>query len=596
MRARSFLAIGILFLLIASSVPVFAAEISPMKDEPYLYKPTVPDTAFAVLALYKTGDYARVLEGCEWLMEIKTPFDSWGYAYGEDQEAKYTAMALMALIRGESIARGRYADTINSAAYWLIYKQGADGSWNDYLDTALAYVALREFLRSRYVNSNLTGFEKQVEDAATSARYWLQSHQPGSDVERIFGYMALGKSSELEKMNVSGELAAYRAFALAYLGKHVELNGNFSSPMTVAMALYATGKGEYRDELLRMEHFGFWGGLHYRVLDLLSVSRVSGFEDLRGAACPYLGRIRADTEWQKAALASYYVLCNRKPTLPVNYSGLLPWQVAEVARVKAKLGEDPASEIDYLLRNSTDGVWRDFYNTEYVLWVFKSLNVSYDYGKSLSYLQNNLTWMLTSRDPKTGRPVYYSVPTYYFAYAVIVFKEFGLEGPLNASLGILRERQYKNGAWPYTPDSIAGVTTTATVLWALQQSNLTDLGMYSKGVSFLRKTLYARLPLPSREGTSVSLENATFLRVENSRYIGNSTGGTDTDGLDGYVVIYPEEHPLYVRSYAVEGFMVESPWGAKGRSNYVVAVVVIGAFLLAMYGVILFEHRRKKGG
>jgi hypothetical protein len=186
------------------------------------------------------------------------------------------------------------------------------------------------------------------------------------------------------------------------------------------------------------------------------------------------------------------------------------------------------------------------------------------------------------------------IPTYYFAYAVIVFKEFGLEGPLNASLGVLSERQYENGAWPYTPDSIAGVTTTATVLWALQQANLTNLEMYRKGFSFLRKTLYARLPLPSRNGTSVSLGNATFILVRNGAYVGNSPSKAEIKGLDGYVAIYPGKNPLYVRSYPVQGFKAESPWGSGSKSNYVVVVTLIGALLIAMYGVVWLEHRRKK--
>ena len=156
---RRLLAITLLALMLLSAVSVRAGEA---QIRPYVYEPTVPDTAFAVLALYKTGDYARVLEGCEWLMAIRTPFDSWGFANGEEHEAKYTAMAMLALMRGENVARGRYLDILNSAAYWLIYKQNPDGSWNDYTDTALALIALREFLNG-YINGNLTGFEKQVE-------------------------------------------------------------------------------------------------------------------------------------------------------------------------------------------------------------------------------------------------------------------------------------------------------------------------------------------------------------------------------------------------------------------------------------------------
>jgi len=591
MRARSFLAIGILFLLTVSSIPISAAEISSVKEEPYLYKPTVPDTAFAVLAFYKTGDYARVLEGCEWLMAIKTPFDSWGYAYGEKEEAKYTAMALMALIRGESIARGRYADTINSAAYWLIYKQSADGSWKDYLDTALAYVALREFLRSRYVNSNLTGFEKQIDDAVTSAKYWLQSHQPENNVERIFGYMALGKSSELEKMNVSGELSAYRAFALAYLGKHVELKGNFSSPMTLAMALYATGNEKYRGELLRMEHFGFWGKLYFRVLDLLTVSRVKGFGGLKDVACPYMAKIQPRTEWEKAVLANYYLRCGIKPELPENLSILLPWQVAETARVRALLGRNYSVEINYLLSTGKNGIWRDFYNTEYVLWVFKNLNVSYNYSKSLSYLSENLTWML-AKDPKTGNPRYYSVPTYALARALVVFHEFGMERDLNTTLGILRKRQYPNGAFPYTQGSIAGITSTARALLGLQEAGLENTSIYKKGVSFLREVLYADIPTINIESGRVSLQNATFLMIRNSHYIGNSTGGVNTDGLDGYVVIYPSKNPLEIKAYSMNGFRAVPPEKSERSEAYI--YTTLGAVLIAMVVIVVWRGKRTK--
>ncbi|WP_209476490.1 prenyltransferase/squalene oxidase repeat-containing protein [Thermococcus stetteri] len=576
------LIVGFMLSLISSPL-VVSAEIRP-----YVYEPTVPDTAFSVIALYKTGDYDKVLEGCEWLMAIRTPFDSWGYAYGEDHEAKYTAMAIMALIRGESIANGRYKDVINSAAYWLIYKQKTDGSWNDYLDAAMAAIALKELLKSKYVEENMTGLEDQLREGLNRALGWLQVHEPTNDVERIFRDIALEDREDLEKLKVEGDLKAYRAFALAYLGEKVSLDGNFSSPMTVAMALYATGSEEYREKLLAMEHFGFWGRLHYRVLDLLDVSQISGFEELREIACPYLKKIPLTEEWQKAVYAHYYVLCSKRPLLPENYSALLPWQVAEVVRIKALLGEPYGDAVDYLLSSSENGTWKDFYNTAYVLWVLKSLNVSYDYEKSLRYLSANLTWMLNERDSKTGNPVYYSIPTYYFSQAAIVFKQFRMNRELNETLKVLKERQYSNGAFAYTHQSVTGITTTARVVWNLQTAGLTDTDLYKKGVGFLRKILYAEIPEVKPE-----MANTTFLMVRDGRYVGNSTEKVDTAGLDGYVAIYPSKNPLMIKAVAVKGFSAESPW-REDRIKYAVAITVVGVLFLAMYGVIWFENRRRK--
>ena len=574
---RKVLAVVFILALMASSVPASA------KIQPYVYTPTVPETAFAVLALYKTSDYARVLEGCEWLMALRTPFDSWGYKYGEEHEAKYTAMAMMALMRGENIARGRYNSTINSAAYWLIYKQNPNGSWEDYLGTALAVLALKEFLKGNYINDKLIGFKKQVEEAISRGEGYLLSAKPENDVERIFGYLALGDAEDLEKMKVEGRLKAYQAFALAYLGKRVGLDDDFNDTLSIAMALYATGNEKYRKELIEREHFGFWGTLHYRILDLLSVSKVNGFSEMRTIACPYLQKITPGSNWEAVVLADYYLTCNRTPSLPSNLSGLLPWQVAELARVKSLLGEDYSEEVSYLLSTERDGVWRDFYNTEYVVWVFKGLNVSYNYNASLIYLSNNLTWMLETTEAKTGNPVYYNVPTYYFAYAVIVFKEFGMERELNETLKILRERQYPNGAFPYTQGSIAGITSTAKVLWALQEADLTGTEIYERGTAFLRSLLYADIPEPETNGTAVVLANATFLLIKNSAYLGNTTGRVCTNGLDGYVVIYPSKSPLSVMAREVNGFKAVAR--ENGRSINYVYIALAGALLLVAIAV-----------
>ncbi|NJE09365.1 hypothetical protein [Thermococcus sp. MAR1] len=572
---RKVLVVVFALMLMASSPPASA------KIQPYVYTPTVPETSFAVLALYKTGDYTHVLEGCEWLMAIKTPFDSWGYKYGEEHEAKYTAMAMLALMRGERIARGRYNSTLNSAAYWLIYRQNADGSWEDYTGTALSVLALKEFLDGDYIDDRLVGFREQVKEAIERGEGYLYSVKPQNDVERIFGYLALEDSKDLEKMSVNGKLSAYRAFALAYLGKGSELVGEFNDTLSIAMALYATGDEKYREELLKMEHFGFWGVLHYRVLDLLGVSKIRSFEDLRPIACPYLSKIQVKDDWEKVVLADYFLTCNKTPKLPSNLSGLLPWQVAELARVKALMGMDYQREVDYLISTGKNGVWRDFYNTEYVVLVFRFLNVSYNYSPSLDYLRKNLTWMIETTNPENGNPAYYNIPTYYLAYAVIVFIEFGMENELKETLEMLKERQYPNGAFPYTQGSIAGITSTAKVLWALEKAGLANTPIHSRGISFLRKLIYADIPNPKAKGSVVVLENATFILVKNSGYVGNTTGKADVKGLDGYVVIYPTGSPLTIAAYEVSGFRTV---GTKRHwsSGYTYFLLGTGLLLVAL--------------
>ncbi|NJE29820.1 hypothetical protein E3E38_01965 [Thermococcus sp. 18S1] len=586
---RGILAVGVLLMLIvstASGVEARSAEIIP-----YVYEPTVPDTAFSVLAFYENGDYARVLEGCEWLMILKTPFDSWGFAHGEEHEAKYTAMAMMALMRGERVARGRYNSTLNSAAYWLIYTQNPDGSWGDYTDTALAFLALREFLDGGYVDSRLRGLEKQIEEALSRAQGWLMVAEPKSDADRIFGYMALGKTDELHDMKVSGEMEAYRAFALAYLGSKIELSGDFNSTVAIAMALYATGDERYMRELIEREHFGFWGVLHYRVLDLLAVSKIQGFGELRTAACPYLDRLKPTTDFEGVVLADYYMTCNKTPPLPSNYSNLLPWQVAELARIKAALGKDYRDEVSYLISTGNAGVWKDFYNTAYVIWVFKGLNVSYNYSPSLRYLRENLTWMLETENLKTGNPIYYNVPTYYFAYALMVFRDFRMNEELNRTLDVLEERQYENGAFPYTQGSVAGITSTARAVWALQEAGLTEMKLYRRGVTFLKNLLYTRIQEPTVDEGTAKLANATFILVKNGKYAGNTTEMASISGVDGYVVIYPSKSPLEIRAYPVEGFTSAEPAQEERTTAY--AYIVAGALLIALAVVIV--RRKKKG-
>ncbi len=564
----------IVLILFVSALPSATSSQSP-----YLYLPTVYDTGFSVIAFYKTGDYGRVLEGCEWLLEIKSPLDSWGRTYGEKNEAKYTAVAIMALIRGESIARGRYVSTINNAVYWLVYKQNSTGAWEDYEGTALAIIALKEFLRSRYDDPNLPGLRKQAEDALNAAIGWLLSAKPKNDRERILGYLALGKKDELEEMKVSGYLAAYRAFALAYLGEKVHLEGHFQTPALNAMALYATGNQKYREALLESQHFGFWGVLRYRVLDIASVARIKGFEKLNNVACSYIKRIKPTYDWEEVYLAKYFVACGIKPDLPSNISHLLPWQIAEVARIKTALGENPSEEISELIRRGTEG-WGDLYNTAYVVWVLRGLGVEYNYTPALNYMARNLTWILTTKDPKTGKLVADDVPTYYFAYALLVFKEFEREKDFQKTLDVLKKRQLSNGGWPYTTSSIAGLTTTSEVLYALQEANLTSLEMYKKGRDLLKKLFYADIP----NLTEVPA-NSTALVIKGGQYTGNST--SKPSDVDGYVVLYPTNYTIAIKAVEVNGFRAENPWKDNDQKDtYVilVGIAVLGAGYVAWAG------------
>lgn len=546
---RLFLEIIIVGLLFS---PAFAWEY------PYIYKPTTPDTAFAVIALYKVGEYARALEGCEWLMQIKTPFDSWGYAYGEKHEPEYTAMAIMALMRCENLAHGRYYPTITNAAYWLIYTQNSDGSWDSYFGTALSYIALREYLDlppNGYID-----IRNQVKEAVRRAREWLLSNAPSTDIEKIFGLMALGDKKSLEELDINEELEVYKAFALSYLGENVNLPvRDYDTPMEVAMALYATEKEEYKEKLLDLQHFGFWGVLRYRVLDLIDVSRISEFRNLTSVACPYLEKITPQFDWEKVVLADYYLQCGVSPELPSNITGLLPWQIAEVARIKYYLGLDYNDEINYLLSSQENGKWKDFFNTEYIILVFKMLDIPYNYTSSLEYLKANLTWMISEKDD-TGAPIYYKIPTYYFAYALVLFKEFNMSEEFNATLKILQERQYNTGAFPYTQGSVAGITSTSRVLWALEKVGLVDSEMYKKGVSYLRKLLFADIPEPRLANGKVFLENSTLILIQDSKYIGNATNSAVVSTLDGYIVIYPSQYPLSIEAYEVHGFRPEKNW------------------------------------
>ena len=570
------LAVTLVFLLLLPMPLTSASTV----EKPYVYVPTVPETSLAVIALYHTGRYAPVLEGCEWLMAIKTPFDSWGRVYGAEHEAKFTGLALMALIRGESVARGRYAETINGAAYWLIFKQNPDGSWEDYLGTAIAVAALEEFINSKYVDPNMPNLRDQAKKAVERGRAWLSLHRPKTDAEFAFGAIALRDKGLAEKMNET----PFKYFALSYLGSHPEVLSNYSpkGPLETALLLYATGDGKYLNELLSMQHFGFWGSLRYNPTELLDASYVSGFGEIRDIACPYLAKIEPQLrfEWEKVVYAKYFLSCGIEVKLPNQsvYSSLKPWQIAEIARIKAVLGKPYDSELDYLLQHRNGTAWGDFYNTEYVVWVLHSLNVTLNYSPLLDYLEVELT---------------NTSPTYYYACALIVFSEFGRENALNRTLQILAERQSPEGGWGYSIGSPAGVKSTATVLWGLEEAGLFNTELHRKGWNFLKRVLYAETPTPEESDGVVRVENSTLLKIKDGKYIGNVSTSVERDSLDGIVYIYRPENPLVVGAVPVNGFKAESPWKSEER-QYLVLVVLVAVLVLSFYGVIFIENRRRQ--
>lgn len=571
------LTLVVALILLSAFHPVSASSVT---ERPYVYTPTVPETALSVLALYQAGDYGRALEGCEWLLQLKTPFGSWGRVYGAEHEAKFTGLALMALIRGESIARGRYNETINGAAYWLIFKQNEDGSWEDYLGTAIAVTALEEFVNSKYVNPHMPNFKEQVRKAIDRGRAWLSTHQPQTDAEKAFRATALNDKDSAEKM----EPGPFKYFALAYLGEKPKVPQNEmpQDSLEMALLLYATKDERYYKELVKMEHFGFWGTLRYNPVELMEASSVSGFEDLRSIACPYLAKIKPQLKfnWERVVYAKYFLECGMSPDL-LNlsaYNSLRPWQIAEVARIKAILGKPYETEVDYLLHHMNGTGWGDFYNTEYVVWVLHDLNVSVDYKPILNFLESNLT---------------NTSPTYYYAYAVLVFKEFNREKALNRTLVILEKRQSPEGGWGYTTGTPAGIKSTATVVWALEKAGLLNTDIHRRGWNFLKKALYIELPEPTSENGVFKMENATILRIGNGGYLGNATAEVKMDDLDGIVYIYTSKTPLVIQAVPREGFTAENPWESQ-RRQYVALVVSIAGIIASFYGIVLFENRRKR--
>jgi len=235
--------------------------------------------------------------------------------------------------------------------------------------------------------------------------------------------------------------------------------------------------------------------------------------------------------------------------------------------------------VNYLLNHRNGTGWGDFYNTEYVVWVLHSLNVTLNYSPILDSLEKGLT---------------NTSPTYYYAYALIVFKEFGRENALNRTLEILRERESPEGGWGYSPGAPAGIKSTSTVLWGLESAGLFNTDLYRKGWHFLKRVLYAKIPVPEKSDGILRVENATLLRIRNGEYVGNASSTVETDSLDGVVYIYTPKNPLVVGAVPLAGFRAENPWRSEKR-QYIALIGIVLILGLAFYGIVLFENRRRRG-
>ncbi|WP_084593943.1 hypothetical protein [Palaeococcus ferrophilus] len=376
-------------------------------------------------------------------------------------------------------------------------------------------------------------------------------------------FWSWGDRDGIRTLKLEGEDEAYRYFALAYLGEEVDVNGTFKTPVGNALALFASRSERYYNALKSRGAFGFWGVKRYNTVELLDVASVRGFEEMRPIACRYVDRISPRTDVEKVVFARYLMECGVKPDLNVNESTLLPWMVAEVARVKASLGQDYSHEVS-LLRESD---WGDFYNTAYVAWVFHSLNESVPEG-ALDYLARNLTE---------------GYPTYYYAYALMVFHDFNM-AEFNETLAILEDYQRPNGGFGYNRDSSPGLRSTSLVLQALEYAGVEN-EIYEKGRNFLRKTLYAEVPEVERDGDTLRLQNATFLLIRDSSFVGKVENATSTEGFDGVLLVYPSENPLMVEAIPMKGF---SP--AEGALNVEHVALPV---LLALALILLVVGRRR---
>lgn len=540
----------LIIILILSSLfttPALSGEV------PYVFNPSVPYTAFSAMALYETGHYGEALGACEWLDLMRKEDGSWGETSFSSPSPKFTALSLMSLMRCENLARGLYNHDINSAAYWLLYVQNDDGSFGDVMDTALSVIALREYTESGEIN---------VGPAVERGEKWLEKNHGRNEVEELFRLLALGDLEGVKAINLHGEDRAYLYFALAYMGEEVTIEGTFKTPIGNALALFASGSEEYYEALTSMESFGFWGVKRYNTVELLDAAEVDGFEELKPIACRYIDMISPRSDVEKVVFARYLMECGVTPDLNVNESALLPWMVAEIARVKSLMGEDYSAEINRL----RDGNWGDFYNTAYVVWVLHSLNESVP-EDALEYLKENLTE---------------GYPTYYYAYALRVFHDFGME-EFNETLEILKDYQRPNGGFGYNEDSSPGLRSTALVLQALEYAGVKN-EVYKEGREFIRDALYADIPEVERDGDTLKLQNATFLLIRDSRFVGREENMTSMDGLDGVVVVYPSESPLTVDVIPINGFSPAEHGLGMSR--------ILPAALLAFVLIFLVARRR----
>ncbi|WP_456423050.1 hypothetical protein [Thermococcus sp.] len=577
MKKMTVILIIVLLILPVETGFVHAEEI------PYVYTPTIPATALAAMALYKTDQYGYVLEADTWLMRLKTPDGAWAYRYGMAPEAKYTALVLMALMRGESIAKGLFNRTINAGIYWLLYKQRDDGSFGDYTDTALAVVALREYEDFKY--SWLP-----VKKAINNGVYYLQTHKPKTEMDRIFGYMALGDLEKLENLDAEGVNALYKAFAIAYLtGKNVSVTSNLDDPTSLALLLYATGSKEYENKLIRSMHFGFWGTIKYQPPDLLEAAGLPGFSDLKPVACPYMLKVKPRFEWEKVVLAKYYLECNGSVDLSnVDLTKLKPWMIAEVARINSLTGKPYQKEIDYLLKIENGSHWDNFFNTAYVVWVLSSLEVDVDYKSVLAWLSSNLS---------------NSYPNYYYAYALIDFYRFNYTEEFNRTFNILKNRQNPDGAWGYTLGSPDNIKSTAEILKALLVAHLENTTSYKRGYSFLKRLLYADIKKPETIDDMVKLKGARFLVIRDGVLAENSTDSANVQGADGYVVIYPAKYPLVITATPVKGFRKTDVWkkpitevanSKQGMSGFYIGYAAAIVVLITVSGYAILSRQAKK--
>lgn len=540
---------SVIIILLISSLfnPVLSEEA------PYVLTPSIPYTAFSAIALYESGRYGEALGACQWLSLLQKEDGSFGETSFSKSMPKFTAFSLMALIRCENLARGLYRGNIESAAYWLLYIQNDDGSFGDVVDTAAAVVALTEYRG-----------ELKVGEAIKRGLSWLRGNEGSDDFEELFRLWALGDVEGIKKLDVGGEDGAFKYFALAYLGEAVEVSGDYKTPLGNALALYASRSDFYLRRLLERGTFGFWGFKRYNTAELIDVSRVSGFEDLKPIACSYIDLINPSGDVEKAVFANYLLECGIRPDLSVNESALLPWLVAEVARLKAILGEDYSGEVALLWESD----WGDFYNTAYVAWVLHSLNVTVP-DSELSKLKEGL---------KEG------YPTYYYASALKTFHDFGMEEEEKRTLSILQSYQNPDGGFGYNANSPSGLRSTALVLQALEYAGVEN-EICEKGRDFLRSALYADIPEAELDGDLLRLQNATFLLIRDSRFAGRAENATSIENLDGVLVVYPSENPLMVKTIPVEGF---SP--AKGALN--VEKVALPA-LLALALILLVVGKRR---